>query len=79
MGLDDQAEKRRQAVDWLWNGTADQHDAAVEYLDETLRPWCPLDCGCRLGPDHRGNFDADMRECDCDGACTSAQQGGRRD
>lgn len=35
------------------------------------RPWCPVGCGCRLGPDARGNYDADVRECGCDGACTA--------
>lgn len=69
MGLDDQAEKRRQARQWMESGTPEQQEAAAEHLD-SLRPWCPQDCGCRLGPDTRGNHDADMRECGCDGPCT---------
>jgi len=69
MGLNDAEEKRRQAVDWLRNGTAEQQDAAVEFLNMT-RPWCPEDCGCRLGPDLVGNHDADTRECGYDGPCT---------
>ena len=69
MGLDDQAEKHRQAIEWLRNGTAEQHDAAIDFL-EAERPWCPEDCGCRLGADRDGNHDADMHECGCDGPCT---------
>lgn len=70
MGLNDAEEKRRQAIDWLRHGTAEQHDAAIEFLDDTTRPWCPEDCGCRLGPDHAGSHDADKRECGCGGPCT---------
>jgi hypothetical protein len=72
MGLNDQAEKRRQALDWLTAGTEEQQDAAAEYLSAHERPWYPEDCGCRLGPDHNGNHDADMRECGCDGPCAEA-------
>jgi hypothetical protein len=68
-GLDDQAEKRRQAQEWLVAGNLEQRTAAVEYLSRH-RPLCPEDCGCRLGPDLNGNHDADVRECGCDGPCT---------
>lgn len=40
------------------------------FLVTVERPWCPQDCGCRLGPDEDGNHDADRRECGCDGPCT---------
>ena len=69
MGLDDQAEKRRQALEWLRSGTDEQQDAAVEFLNYG-RPLCPEDCGCRLGPDGNGSYDADRCECACDGPCT---------
>ena len=70
MGFDDVKEKRTQALNWLHHGTPEQYQAALEYLGDNARPWCPEDCGCRLGPDSHGDHDADKRECGCDGPCT---------
>jgi len=35
------------------------------------RPLCPSGCGCRVGPDENGDFEADHRDCSCDGQCTA--------
>jgi hypothetical protein len=52
MGLDDQAEKKKQAEEWLENGTPEQQAAAREYLtyvgelDACPYGCMPMDHGC---------------------------------
>lgn len=52
MGLNDEAEKIKQAEEWLENGTPEQQDAALEHLihvgelDSCPFGCMPMDHGC---------------------------------
>jgi hypothetical protein len=46
-------------------------DEILALLPQPERSLCPSGCGCRVGPDKNGDFDADHRDCSCDGQCTA--------